>query len=666
MQNKSVLQKSNRLANEKSPYLLQHAQNPVDWYPWGDEAFREAARRGVPVFLSIGYSSCHWCHVMERESFEDNEVADILNKNFVSIKVDREERPDIDHLYMEACVAWNGSGGWPLTAFLTHDRRPFFAGTYFPKQDSMGRMGLISLLNSINETWTTKQSEIEKSADTVIDYLKKHSDSLTPPDTSVNVVAYEQFEQSFDKVYGGFEGAPKFPSVHNLLFLLRYGMLHPESKAFELVNKTLRGMEQGGIFDHIGGGFFRYSTDSRWLVPHFEKMMYDNAMLLMAYSEASVAIDKRYEETARRTADYCMREMLSPEGGFYTAQDADSEGVEGKYYLWTPAEIIKCLGDTAGRQYCADYDITENGNFERNNIPNRIGKDVISGDTRHSSLLTMRSGRVPPLKDDKILTSSNGLAIAALSVAGRLLKEKSYTEQAEKTADFILKNLFVSGRLMARYRDGEAAHPAVLDDYAYLLWGLVELYEATYNPKWLASSIDLSEQILNLFSDETGGLFLSGKDVSDLPIRQKNYNDGALPSGNAIAAYNFSRLSLMTENDRFEKYAENIILASGDELQRAPYAYTGQLIALMQKHQALSVGITAGEDLEKLQSVLSGYHPFVLSYVFGKGFEVTNALLSNAAERPPIGGKATAYVCGSFGCRPPLTDCDELSKLLDI
>lgn len=654
----------NRLITEKSPYLLQHAHNPVDWYPWGDEAFEEAKRRNVPVFLSIGYSSCHWCHVMERESFEDEETAAVLNRNFVSIKVDREERADIDHLYMEACVALTGSGGWPLSVFLNHDRLPFFTGTYFPKNDRYGMSGFISVLNHISSVWSTKRDAIDNSGREIISYLKQNDRKKESPDSSVTHLAYEQFFNSFDEKYGGFGNAPKFPSVSNLLFLLRYNITNPESDAYKMVDKTLNCMATGGIFDHLGGGFFRYSTDRKWLVPHFEKMLYDNAMLMAVYAEASHAINKKYEQVARRVASYCLSEMHGVHGAFFTAEDADSEGVEGKMYLFTPGEVIAALGEAEGEAFCRDYDITQSGNFEGQNIPNRIGKELIPDDSRLQRLFAYRSKRVHPFKDDKVTTSSNGLMIAALALSGRLMKEPNWITQAERAAEFIKTNLFVKGRLMARWRENEAAHPAVLDDYAYFLWGIIELYSATYKPEWLDYSLSLAREMITLFSDGHGGLYLSGNDISDLPIRQKNFRDGALPSGNGIAAMNFYRLSAMTENEELKNAADSILFEAYSELKEIPFAYTSHLCAAMLSENLVNITISAGADLDKMLSLVNGFYPFAVPCVVGEGYERASYLMPNAESKPPLSGLATAYVCDTAGCRPPLTDLNQLENLL--
>ena len=656
----------NRLINEKSPYLLQHAYNPVDWYPWCDEAFAEAKKKDIPVFLSIGYSSCHWCHVMERESFEDKEVAEILNKNFISIKVDREERSDIDNFYMEACMAMTGSGGWPLNLFLTPDnRRPFFAGTYFPKEDKWGMTGLVSLLEKVSFLWQNERDKLYKSADSIYEYLKRVEDTaIKNPEPAMVDLAYDGLKESFDNINGGFSSAPKFPTVGNLLFLMRYYTLNNNVEALDIIEKTLYAIADGGICDHVGGGFFRYSTDSKWLVPHFEKMLYDNALLLMIYAEAALVIDEKYRYIAERIVEYLDREMLAEEGAYYTAQDADSEGVEGKYYLWTPAEVKAILGDKEGDKFNKDYDITEEGNFEGKNIPNRIGKGFIYNDQRLLKLHGERIKRVSPFKDDKILASSNGLMIAALAEAGRILDKPDWVEKAERAARFCLDKLFIEGRLMSRYREQEAKQHATLDDHAYLLWGILEIYYATFKPNWLNEAVKLSNKILFLFSGSQGGLYLSGNDIDDLPIRQKSYRDSVLPSGNSIVASCFTRISLITDNKGLEEAADNIIKAIWSDIEKVPIVYLGLLSAYLFRENNVNIIIRRGEGLEQMLDLIKGYHPFINYVLCGDGYDEINELIPFYEEKLAKDGKATAYICDNTGCKAPVNDIDQLKNLL--
>ncbi|HHT9123488.1 MAG TPA: thioredoxin domain-containing protein, partial [Candidatus Wunengus sp. YC63] len=495
--------KPNHLINEKSPYLLQHAYNPVDWYPWGEEAFQKAARENKPIFLSIGYSTCHWCHVMEYESFEDEEVAKILNENFVSIKVDREERPDIDNIYMTVCQAMTGSGGWPLNLFLTPERKPFYAGTYFPKTERYGNPGFIAILKQISNLWKTNKESVLTSSEQVVKVLQTVSEPSTTETLTSDTLkhAYEQMTGNYDNIYGGFGTSPKFPTPHNYTFLLRWWKRSNDPTALEIVEKTLDRMGRGGIYDQLGGGFHRYSTDEYWLVPHFEKMLYDQALLAMAYIEAYQATGKEfYADIVKDIFTYILRDMTSPEGGFYSAEDADSEGVEGKCYVWTPDEIIKILGEKDGKIFCDFYDVSKEGNFEEKNILH-VDKEInafarLEGikleDLREmlskarAKLFTVREKRIRPHKDDKILTSWNGLMIAALAKGAQALNEPKYAQAAMRAADFISNTLRLKdGSLLKRYRLGEAAIPGHLDDYAYFVWGLIDLYEATFEVKYL-------------------------------------------------------------------------------------------------------------------------------------------------------------------------------------
>ena len=523
---------SNRLINEKSPYLLQHARNPVNWYPWGEAVFQKARQEDKPIFLSIGYATCHWCHVMAHESFEDEEVARILNKNYIAIKVDREERPDIDKIYMSVCQALTGRGGWPLTILMTPEGKPFFAGTYFPKTARMGMPGLIDILNQIAAMWEKDRARILKTGQEITNAIQPGSD----PDSPAHVVSvdtlkkgYSQLASRFDPKWGGFGTAPKFPTPHQLTFLLRWHRRSADPQPLKMVEKSLDAMRHGGIYDQIGSGFHRYSVDEQWLVPHFEKMLYDQAMLAMAYIEVYQATGKaRFGKVAREIFAYVLRDMTAPEGGFYCAEDADSEGKEGQFYVWTPAEIKGYLGDVLGDLFCRFYDITEKGNFEEGkSIPHmpltleafaqREGMDPAKLDTAlkdaRARLFDIRKKRVHPLKDDKILTSWNGLMIAALAKGYQALGDEPYVDAARKAADFILKNLRTSdGRLLRRYRNGEAAYPGYLDDYAFMVWGLIELYEATFEVTYLEAAIALNREMIDIFWDKKGGgLYFTGK-----------------------------------------------------------------------------------------------------------------------------------------------------------
>lgn len=653
----------NRLIHEKSPYLLQHAHNPVDWYPWGDEAFEKARAEDKPVFLSIGYSTCHWCHVMERESFEDDRVAEELNKDFVSIKVDREERPDVDGFYMNACTALNGFGGWPLSCFLTPDKRPFFAGTYFPKEDTYGRAGFLTLLKNIAGLWRGRRSEAGAAAAGLLERISAEGGKEGAFPENADDEAYAELRRSFDGANGGFGGAPKFPSLSNLFFLMRYGLAKNESCAFDMVRATLEHMRRGGIRDAVGGGFFRYSTDERWLVPHFEKMLCDNALHIAAYSEASALLDKSFERTARETAEFALRDLRDGQGGFYTALDADSGEGEGRYYLWSPQEVEKALGRADGARYCALYDVTARGNFEGKSIPNLLRKAPSSEDRSFAAsanrrLLESRNRRPRPFRDDKVLTANNGLMTAALACAGRIFKERTYLEYAKECAEFILRSLFSGERLLARWRAGESGIPAGCGDYAFFIWGLIELYEATFEPRWLERALRLTESADGLFWDRAqGGCFLSGSDANDLPLRRKEYYDGALPSANSVMARNFIRLSRLTGNPKLEARAKAVFAGAAAGVRRNPAAYCGLLCAFEHAKAGGSELVLAnGGGLEKMLLALPRFAPFHVTAVCGADYEKMAELAPFTRDYRAIDGRATAYLCSGGACLPPITD----------
>lgn len=667
----------NRLSREKSPYLLQHQYNPVDWFPWGEDAFQKAKRENKPIFLSIGYSSCHWCHVMEKESFEDEEVAELLNKYFVSIKVDREERPDIDHIYMTACQAMTGHGGWPLTIIMTPDKKPFFAGTYFPKKDRYGMPGLISILNSVQKTWSEKRDELENIGNQVTEAVSTgdyyESDSIL--DESIIEKAYKQLEHSFDPEYGGFGSAPKFPAPHNLMFLLRYWYATGEEKALDMVEKTLDSMYKGGIYDHIGFGFCRYSTDRKWLVPHFEKMLYDNALLSIAYAEAYQITKKdRYAKAAMEIYKYIERDMTSPDGAFYSAEDADSEGVEGLFYLWTPDEIISVLGDDDGKRFCDMFDITSTGNFEGRNIPNLIKSaetdDAFIAKCRNK-LFNAREKRVRPFRDDKILTSWNALMAASFAIGGRILKDSSLLDKAKKAVNFIKTKLVrKDGRLFARYRDGSADIPAFLDDYAYLQWAYLELYQSTYEPEYLIDAVSISDEIDRLFSDkEKGGFFLYGRDAEELITRPKDAYDGAMPSGNSVVAMNLLKLSRLTGNPAFSESYERQIQAFGSQMCAVPSGYlfmlTSYLIFIRPPQEIILVS-DGPEDsiLPFINALNERFLPFSTSVVYGIKYSRLETIMPHIKEYTDSDGKTQAYVCKNFTCNNPTPDINEFIRLL--
>lgn len=683
---------SNRLKHEKSPYLLQHADNPVDWYPWGEEAFQEAVKADRPIFLSVGYATCHWCHVMAHESFEDEAVAAFLNKHFVSIKVDREERPDVDKIYMHVCQALTGRGGWPLSIFLTPKAEPFFAGTYFPKVGRLGMPGFLDVLQQIASMWQNNRGSILKSSQAVTAAIQPgfQSDaSVQPVGVETLQKGYTQLARTFDPSWGGFGAAPKFPTPHYLTFLLRWHKRSSDPKALEMVEKTLRAMRQGGIFDQIGFGFHRYSVDEKWLVPHFEKMLYDQALLGMAYTEAYQAIgEAQLGQVAREVFTYVLRDMTAPAGGFFSAEDADSEGKEGLFYVWTPQEVKKHLGEKAGDLFCRFYGITDAGNFEEGwSIPHmrvsletfakKSGVDLAILDktlgNARETLFDIRNKRVRPLKDDKILTSWNGLMIAALAKGYQVFGDQAYVGAAQQAAGFIMENLVTTdGRLLRRYRQGDAAFPGYLDDYAFLVWGLIELYEATFEVSYLEKAIALNEAMIDIFWDEKeGGLYFTGKGNERLITKSKEIYDGALPSGNSVAALNFLRLARMTGDVALEKRTQQLARVFGRQVQDQPMAYTQMLVALdFMVGPSREIVIAGDPALETTQAMIGIVRKkFLPSKVVllcpdatdGQRLAVLSPFVKNMAttKRQP-----TVYVCEQYACQTPIQNVDKLESTL--
>ena len=687
----------NRLIFEKSPYLLQHAANPVDWYPWGDEAFQKAADQDKPIFLSIGYATCHWCHVMEKESFEDPEVAELINQTFIPIKVDREERPDIDQIYMAVCQAITGSGGWPLTALLTSEKKPFFVGTYFPKESRSGRAGMLDLIPQVADLWENSRDELYSSADQITNHLQ-NSGSGQPGKLTRSIIdrAVTGLKGRYDAVQGGFGTAPKFPSPHNLVFLLRCWYRDKDPELLEMVEKTLRQMRLGGIFDQIGYGFHRYSTDAAWRLPHFEKMLYDQAMLAIAYTEAYQATGKEeYANTIRQIIQYVLRDMTSPEGGFYSAEDADSEGEEGRFYTWTDAQFTEELGEQGGELFSTIFNFQPAGNFLDEGSRELTGRNLLYlskplpeiadelglpeddlntlWEKARQLLFQIREARVHPLKDDKILTDWNGLMIAALAKAGTVLDESEYLRAAKEAADFILDVLRTDdGYLLKRYRSGEAALPAHLDDYAFLAWGLIEIYQADFDPRYLRSALEITELMIKLFWDEEqGGFFFTVKGQSDLIHRTRELYDGALPSGNSIAAMNLVRLARLTSNPEYEKMAHQIGDAFYSQVEQVPIGYTQYLSALLFAYGPSYEVVIAGEPdqastRKMLDRIQKEYHPHLVLLL--RPGEIDAWLLETVPvleSQLPINGQAAAYVCRDFQCSAPTTDPAEMLKLLE-
>lgn len=681
----------NRLIHEKSPYLLQHAYNPIDWYSWGSEAFEKAKQENKPIFLSVGYSTCHWCHVMGSESFGDKEVAGILNRDYVSIKVDREERPDVDHIYMSICQTMTGHGGWPLTILMTPDQKPFFAGTYLPKEQKFGCVGLMELLDKVGTRWKEQPEELVELSEQVLteherqDMLAGYRGELD--EQSLNK-AFHQYSHTFDKEYGGFGEAPKFPSPHNLSFLLRYALHTRNQQALEMAEKTLDAMYRGGIYDHVGMGFSRYSVDGKWLVPHFEKMLYDNALLAIAYTEAwQVTGKKLYRQITEQIFTYVARDMTDTGGAFYSAEDADSEGEEGKFYVWDDSEIRAALGDKDAVFFNDLYGITPYGNFEGRNIPNLIGINLEAYGLKHDlteqeledrvcelrgKLFAVREQRVHPHKDDKILTSWNGLMIAALAKAGQAFGDTTYTDLAQKAESYLWSHLRrEDGRLLARYRDGEAAYPGYIDDYAFYVWGLIELYQATFDVQYLQRALTLNQDMIHLFWDEEHhGLFFYGKDSEQLIAKPKEIYDGAIPSGNSIAAHNFVRLARLTGESRLEDYAAKQFKAFGGMVFQYPPGYSALLSSLLYATGTTQEIVIVGQrddpqTLQFIRTIQAGFRPNTVVVLKDEGQPEIVDIVPYIRDYTLVDGEPAVYVCEHFACRAPVTRLDDLKTLLN-
>lgn len=662
---------ANRLKQEKSPYLLQHGENPVDWYPWGEEAFQRAAREDKPVFLSIGYSTCHWCHVMAHESFEDEEVAGLLNREFVCIKVDREERPDVDAVYMSVCQAVTGSGGWPLTIFMTPEQIPFFAGTYFPKRGSYGRYGLMELLEQVASLWKTNREELLRAGNQITAAINRDQrNSGHEPNRKLVERAYSQLARQFDHHWGGFGRAPKFPTPHNLLMLMRYAETVQEPKALKMAVVTLEAMARGGIHDQIGGGFSRYSTDEMWLVPHFEKMLYDNALLLMTCVKAYQHTKREcFADVAHRTAGYILRELTEAEGGCYCGQDADSDGVEGKYYVFTPAEVKGVLGEADGEEFCRLYDITASGNFEGKSIPNRIQsreKGWDRDDPRLEKLRGCRLHRTRLHKDDKILLSWNAWTMIGLANAGQVLGEQSYLDAAIRIHEFIEKKMTDdSGRLYLRYRDGEAAHAGQLDDYAVYALALLELYRATFNVRYLQEAARRAGQMLELFEDKAhGGCFMTAADSERLIARLKETYDGAIPSGNSAAAMALQRLASLTGETEWQTAADRQLRFLAGEIGEYPSSSCFGVLAMMgalYPHRELVCASAAGLP-DELKAYLTEQPADDLQILLktAENGEILSTLAPFTKDYPvPVQG-AVYYLCENGACKAPVTMFENL------
>lgn len=688
----------NHLKNEQSPYLLQHSDNPVDWYPWCDEAFNRAKQLDVPVFLSVGYATCHWCHVMAHESFEDAEVARLMNDAFVNIKVDREERPDIDNTYMTVCQMLTGQGGWPLTIIMTPDKEPFFAATYLPKHSSQRMQGMTDLVPQISKIWQNDRKRVMDSVQKIKDGFSKSLQlGQTKGDLSEDVTtkAFKLLEGRFDETRGGFGSHPKFPSPHNLLYLLRYSDYKNDERALKMADITLTRMRLGGIWDHIGGGFHRYSTDAEWLLPHFEKMLYDQAMLLLAYAEGwRMTGNPLYKATCYEIFNYLNQKMKAPDGAYYSAEDADSEGVEGKFYVWEKQEIYDILPNTEADLFCEFYNISENGNYRDEATGEYTGKNIphlkdtisrlaenweIDNDTlaknladARDKLCDIREERVHPLLDDKILTDWNGLLMAALATAGAIFDDSQFTEAAKGIEEFISTEMTTGGKtLLHRYRKGDAAIEGMADDYTAVIWGLIELHQTTLNPVYLDKAVELQKSFTELFrDDEHGGFFFTSASGEELLGRQKEIYDGALPSSNSIAALNGFRLSRLTGEMDYEQQSDQIYSVFSEMIADNPSGYTFALTSLLVKqNQPAEIAVTGREDAPKIKQVknfLKTQDRFRYSVLLKTDQNSADTEKnSEFLNQFKIGDTPAVYVCRNFSCDAPVHTVWELEALLE-
>ncbi len=687
----------NRLIRENSPYLLRHARNPVDWYPWGDEAFATARRENRIIFLSIGYATCHWCHVMERESFENPEVAAVLNTLTVPVKVDREERPDVDRVYMAVCQALNGTAGWPLTVLLTPDRRPFFAATYLPKRTRAGRIGVIELVRQAAALWRSHPDRVLRSAREIAEHFARAARPPAPAEPSAGLfqAAEAALRDRFDPVHAGFSPPPKFPTPHNLVFLLRRHRRTGPADLRDMAVRTLAAMRNGGLYDHLGYGFHRYSTDARWLVPHFEKMLYDQAGLLAAYAEGWQAVrHPLFERTAREVATYVMRDLAAPGGGFCSAEDADSEGEEGRFYLWTQDEIVNALGPGPGERFCAVYGATPEGNHRDEATGRPTGRNVLhltrpledwAGafgmnlpelerelEYSRAVLLRHRSRRERPERDDKILAGWNGLMASALARAGWIFDAADLVRASERAVRFVLGSLFRNGRLFRSHRNGRTSVPAVAEDYAFLARACLDLYAAAFEPAWLAEAARIARELVNRFWDgAAGGLYDAEPGREDLPWPSKEVYDGAVPSANSTALEVFARLGLLTGDPWWTDRAWELARAFAGEVSRYPAAFTAYLSGLAYLLEPTRVVVIAGPpgrpDTQALLEAVRGvYAPETLLLLAPPGKDTGSipALPPYVSSMGPWKGRAAAYVCQDYACRDPVTAPDELAALL--
>ncbi|MBP7687381.1 MAG: thioredoxin domain-containing protein [Thermoflexales bacterium] len=678
----------NRLIDETSPYLLQHAHNPVEWYPWGEEALARARTENKPIFLSIGYAACHWCHVMEHESFEDETTARVMNELFVNIKVDREERPDLDSIYMSAVVGLTGGGGWPMSVFLTPDGRPFYGGTYFPSTPRHGMPAFREVLKAVADAWHNRREEILKNSDGILGYLKQANDFVAQVEsqslsTGTLAKAEQLIGRSFDRVNGGWGGAPKFPQPMTLEFLLRRYTQTANAPLRTMLDHTLQKMAHGGMYDQLGGGFHRYSTDAQWLVPHFEKMLYDNSQLARVYLHAAQALNEPfYRRIATEILDYVAREMTHPDGGFYSTQDADSEGVEGKFFVWTVAEVRSILGDDE-ILFSEVYGVTSHGNFHEHHLP--AGQNILSvlkdpiGVAQanglslaeleaklaqaRQKLFDVRERRIKPQRDEKILAAWNGLMLAAFAEAARdpLLAERAqlYRSVAERNAEFLLREMRLpGGRLLRTWKDGRAKLNAYLEDYAAVIEGLIELYQTTFDERWFVAARDLADTMLQHFADPAGGFFDTSDDHEALVTRPKDLQDNAVPSGNALAATVLLKLYAFTSDDLYYKQAELMLSILQGALAQAPTGFAQWLCALDfalsgPREIALVGDVQSGAGQALLAVVREGYRP---NQVIAAAFPDRSSVVPLLAARPMLAGQPTAYVCQNFACQQPVVE----------
>ncbi len=673
-------QTPNRLINEKSPYLLQHAYNPVNWFPWSEEAFHKASNEDKPIFLSIGYSTCHWCHVMERESFENYEVASLLNEHYVSIKVDREERPDLDHIYMLTCQIINGNGGWPLSLFLTPDKEPFYAGTYFPRTSKYGRIGFVDLLKSISATWVSKKDQISANANQIMDYLKNAvpASSQLASTNKLLQKTFAHFSSRFDSEFGGFGEKPKFPSPHNLMFLLRYSNSSSNDEALQMVVKTLNAMRLGGIYDQIGFGFHRYSTDREWLVPHFEKMLYDQAMMIRIYTEAyQLTKDKLYKQTAEEIISYVLRDMTSNEGAFYTAEDADSEGVEGKFYTWEFDEIKSLLNKENLELDLSCFNIRSEGNYLDEsshtlngfNIPHLKESAILENETTQKILSILhkyREKRIRPLKDQKVLTDLNGMMISSLAFAGKVFRNESYIQIAERAASFVKNNLYTNkNNLLHRYMDGEAIQAGFIDDYAYMIWGMLELFQSTMNTEYLQNAINLMNVAIKIFwDDENGGFFFTSEENEPLLLRSKEYYDGAIPSGNSVMAYSLNKLSSLTFDSKYDDYYFKLVSSNGEILNKSPYASSFIMSGLIENETRMELIAVVDKNNRLDESISRTINENYIPNLVLRELNLSHPLPDGFKEYQMLNDKPTYYLCKNHSCQSPTNDTEEILKSL--